>query len=241
MRITTVYDNEALDPTLTSAWSFACLVGDDLLFDTGGDGRRLLSNMERMGIDPMSIKMVVLSHSHGDHTGGLSGLLDAGARLTVYVLHSFPRRFKADVRSLTSLVEVEEPVETQPGIHTTGEIGSRPAEQALAVETTEGSIIVTGCARPGIVEMVRRVKGSVVEVALVMGGFHPGNASRRQVERIIADFRNLGVRRVAPCHCTSDRAVRTFAEAYGSDFVQVGVGRVITIGSEERSEQEGGD
>jgi 7,8-dihydropterin-6-yl-methyl-4-(beta-D-ribofuranosyl)aminobenzene 5'-phosphate synthase len=74
-----------------------------------------------------------------------------------------------------------------------------------------------------------------------MGGLHLGNASRRHVERIIADFRNLGVRRVAPCHCTGDRALHMFAEAYGSDFVQVGVGRVITIGAEERSEQKGGD
>jgi 7,8-dihydropterin-6-yl-methyl-4-(beta-D-ribofuranosyl)aminobenzene 5'-phosphate synthase len=236
MRIKAVYDNKTLEPTLASAWGFACLVGDDLLFDTGGDAGRLLSNMESMGIDPARIRTVVLSHAHGDHTGGLSGLLDAGARPTVYVPHSFPRRFKVDVRSLTTLVEVEGPVEIRPGIHTTGEVGSRLVEQALAVETAEGSIVVTGCAHPGIVEMVRRAKGSVGEVALVMGGFHLGNASRQQVERIIADFRKLGVRRVAPCHCTGDRAIQVFAEEYGDDFVKVGVGRVIAIGSGEGAE-----
>jgi 7,8-dihydropterin-6-yl-methyl-4-(beta-D-ribofuranosyl)aminobenzene 5'-phosphate synthase len=233
MRITTVYDNEALDPTLASAWGFACLVGDDLLFDTGGDGRRLLSNMERMGIDPTSIEMVILSHSHGDHTGGLGGLLSTGVRPTVYVPRSFPRRFKADVRALTALVEADGPVEIRPGIHTTGEVGSRPVEQALAVETASGLVVVTGCAHPGIVEMVRRAKESVGgEVALVLGGFHLGSTRRRQVKRIIADFRDLGVRQVAPCHCTGDRAIRTFAEEYGDDFVKVGVGRVITVGSQ---------
>jgi 7,8-dihydropterin-6-yl-methyl-4-(beta-D-ribofuranosyl)aminobenzene 5'-phosphate synthase len=237
VRFTTVYDNETLDPNLASAWGFACLVGDGLLFDTGGDARRLLSNMEKMGIDPMGIRTVVLSHAHGDHTGGLSGLLDAGARPTVYVPRSFPRRFKADVRSLTALVEVEGPVEIRPGIHTTGEVGSRPVEQALAVETTSGMVVVTGCAHPGVVELVRRAKESVGGgVALVLGGFHLGSASRRQVERIIADFRDLGVQQVAPCHCTGDRAMRTFAEEYGDDFTNVGVGRVITVGSEEQSE-----
>jgi len=40
------------------------------MFDTGGDGRRLLSHMEIMGKDPEKIQMVFLSHSHGDHTGG---------------------------------------------------------------------------------------------------------------------------------------------------------------------------
>jgi 7,8-dihydropterin-6-yl-methyl-4-(beta-D-ribofuranosyl)aminobenzene 5'-phosphate synthase len=45
MRITTVYDNKALHLNLASAWGFACVVDDDVLFDTGGDGRRLLSNV----------------------------------------------------------------------------------------------------------------------------------------------------------------------------------------------------
>jgi 7,8-dihydropterin-6-yl-methyl-4-(beta-D-ribofuranosyl)aminobenzene 5'-phosphate synthase len=238
VKITVVYDNKTLDPNLASAWGFACLVDDDLLFDTGGDAGRLLSNIERMGIDPMEIRIVVLSHAHGDHTGGLGGLLSAGVRPTVYALRSFPRRFKADVRSLTTLVEVAGPVEIRPGVHTTGEVGSHLVEQALAVETAYGLIVVTGCAHPGVVKMVRRAKESVgggmaADVSIVIGGFHLGSASRRQIGRIIADFRDLRVRKVAPCHCTGDRAMRMFAEEYGSDFVRVGVGRVITVGSEE--------
>ncbi|MEA3459650.1 MAG: MBL fold metallo-hydrolase, partial [Chloroflexota bacterium] len=60
MRFAIVYDNRTLDPNLSPAWGFSCLVGDDLLFDTGGDGHRLLSNMEKMGIDAKGIKTVVL-------------------------------------------------------------------------------------------------------------------------------------------------------------------------------------
>ena len=234
MRFTTVYDNETLDPNVASAWGSACLVGNDLLFDTGGDGRRLLSNMEKMGIDPVGIGTVVLSHAHGDHTGGLARLLSTGARPMVYVPRTFPRRLKANVRSLTMLVEVVEPVEILPGIHTTGKVGSRIVEQALAVETADGTVVITGCAHPGVVEMVRRAKGSAGgEVALVMGGFHLGSASKRRVEHIIADFRDLGVRKVAPCHCTGDRAMRMFAEEYEGDFVKVGVGGVVTVNSGE--------
>jgi 7,8-dihydropterin-6-yl-methyl-4-(beta-D-ribofuranosyl)aminobenzene 5'-phosphate synthase len=210
MRFTIVYDNETLDPTLASAWGFACLVGDDLLFDTGGDASRLLANMEKMGIDPLGIGTVVLSHAHGDHTGGLGGLLNTGVRPTVYVPRSFSQRFKAEVRL---------------------------AEQARAVETASGMVIVTGCAHPGVVKLVRRAKESVSgEVALVMGGFHLGSVRRRRVERIIADFRDLGVQQAAPCHCTGNRATHAFAEEYGDDFVKVGAGLVLTIGSEEQSE-----
>ena len=231
MKITIVYDNRTLDPNLASAWGFSCLMDDDLLFDTGGDSERLLSNMAKMGIDPAGITTVVLSHAHGDHTGGLGGLLETGVHPTVYVPRSFPARFKADVRSLTTLVEVHGPVEIRPGIHTTGEVGRGLIEQALAVETGDGLVVVTGCAHPGVVKMVRRAKESVGgKVYLVMGGFHLGGTSQRRVKAIIADFRQLGVQRVAPCHCTGDRAIRLFAEEYGPDFIKAGVGLALNIG-----------
>jgi len=231
MRITIVYDNKTLDPNLTSGWGFSCLVDDDLLFDTGADGRTLLSNMARMGIDPARIGMVVLSHAHGDHTGGLGELLGTGVRPTVYVPHSFPTRFKEDVRSLTTLVEVQGPVEIQPGIYTTGQVGRGLVEQALTLETEYGLVVITGCAHPGVVKMVRSAKDSFGgKVYLVMGGFHLGGRSQRRVKGIIADFRQLGVQKVVPCHCTGDQAIGLFAEEYGDDFIKAGVGLALDIG-----------
>jgi 7,8-dihydropterin-6-yl-methyl-4-(beta-D-ribofuranosyl)aminobenzene 5'-phosphate synthase len=231
MKFIIVYDNRTLDTNLTSGWGFSCLVSDDLLFDTGGDGRTLLSNMTKMGIDPAGIRTVVLSHAHGDHTGGLGALLGTGVRPAVYVPRSFPARFKADVHSLTTLVEVHGPAEIRPSIYTTGEVGRGLVEQALAVETGDGLVVVTGCAHPGVVKMVRRAKESTGgEVYLVMGGFHLGGTSQRQVKAVIADFRQLGVQRAAPCHCTGDRSIRVFAEEYGGDFIEAGVGMVLHIG-----------
>ncbi|HEY67760.1 MAG TPA: MBL fold metallo-hydrolase, partial [Thermoflexia bacterium] len=161
---------------------------------------------------------------------GLGSLLGTGVRPTVYVPRSFPSRFKADVRSLTRLVEVHEPLEIRPGIHTTGEVGRGLAEQALAVETEKGLVVITGCAHPGVVEMVRHARQiGEGEVYLVLGGFHLGGVSGRRVERIIADFRRLGVQKVAPCHCTGDRAIEIFAEEYGEDFIRVGVGMVLDV------------
>jgi len=202
-----------------------------LLFDTGADGRALLANMGHLGIDPATIEVVVLSHPHGDHTGGLKALLATGVQPTVYVPRSFPRRFKRSVRSLTRLVEVHGPAEIRPGVRTTGEVGRGIVEQALAVDTAEGMVVVTGCAHPGVVQMVQRAREGVGgEVALVMGGFHLGGAGGDQVERIIAELRRLGVQRVAPCHCTGDRAMHIFSDAFGADYLSAGVGKVIHIG-----------
>ncbi len=242
---TIVYDNNAYDMALRTDWGFACVVETGevtVLFDTGGDGTILLDNMEKLGFDPQAVDVVVLSHIHGDHTGGLRGLLDTGARPVVYVPASFPASFKDDVRSLTDLVEVTDPVEVLPGVHTTGEVGSRIVEQALVVETGAGLVVVTGCAHPGVAEMVRRSTSLTAgrsksavggEVRLVMGGFHLGDAGRTQIEAIIADFRELGVQQVAPCHCTGDLARQMFAEAYGDDCTLPGVGYVFVVGQAE--------
>jgi 7,8-dihydropterin-6-yl-methyl-4-(beta-D-ribofuranosyl)aminobenzene 5'-phosphate synthase len=209
-----------------------------VLFDTGDNGAILLDNMEALGFDPQMVDVVVLSHAHHDHTGGLSALLDTGATPTVYVPASFSASFKNGVRAKTNLVEITDPVEIVPGVHTTGEVGSGTTEQALVVQTDEGLVVITGCAHPGVVEMVRRAKESVegigaADVFLVMGGFHLGSAGRGQIEGIIADFRDLGVQGVAPCHCTGDRARQMFAEEYGDRCTLAGVGQVFLVGGAE--------
>lgn len=232
--LTVVYDNNPYDPALQTAWGFACWVETPegvVLFDTGGDGRTLLGNLAQLGLDPQQVDVVVLSHTHRDHTGGLAALLDTGVGPTVYVPAAFPAAFKADVRAHTNLVEVTDPAEILPGIYTTGQVGSGIVEQALVVETGEGWVVVTGCAHPGIVEMVRRAKELTGgKIHLVLGGFHLGGASEEEIAGIIEAFRQVGVEKAAPCHCTGDRAIRALAEEYGDDFIKAGVGTILEIG-----------
>ena len=246
LTITIVYDNNAYDPRLRTAWGFSCLIeyrGQVILFDTGGDSPTLLANMAMLGIDPSEIEAVVLSHIHGDHTGGLSGLLPmAGDGLTVFVPQSFPARFKEAVRTRAQLVEVPvlsaverlESREIGEEVYTTGELGTGIIEQSLVVRTDEGLVVVTGCAHPGVVEIVRKAMAlSGDGVYLVLGGFHLGGKSRREIEGIISEFRRLGVQKVAPCHCTGEQAKRMFRQEYGGDFIQAGAGKVIRVPSPE--------
>ena len=69
------------------------------------------------------------------------------------------------------------------------------------------------------------------DIYLVLGGFHLGNASASQVNEIIKEFDRIGVKYVAPCHCTGEQAISIFRNAFGEDFIQVGVGKVIEIES----------
>ena len=234
LRITIVYDNTAFDPNLRSAWGFAALIeyqGQTLLFDTGADGPTLLGNMAHLDIDPTHIEKVLLSHIHADHTGGLMGLAQAGARPTVYVPPAFPDSFKQQVSALTELVEVEPGQAVAEGMYTTGELhGGGIAEQALVIPTDVGLVVITGCAHPGIVRIVREAQALFdAPVHLVLGGFHLGGHSAAQVEGILAEFRALDVARVSPMHCTGESAIAMFAETYGDDYTQGGAGQVIVV------------
>jgi len=46
----------------------------EILFDTGPSPNVLRYNAERLGINLSRIDIVVLSHEHGDHIGGLQAL-----------------------------------------------------------------------------------------------------------------------------------------------------------------------
>jgi len=197
-----------------------------ILFDTGGDGPTLLGNMAALGIDPGQIDVVVLSHIHGDHTGGLNALLNVDSHKVLYVPRSFPPDFKERVGQRTKVIEVSEPVMIADHVRTTGEMGAAIIEQSLLIETSQGLVVLTGCAHPGIVEIVRHAK-TLGDVYMVMGGFHLLDRDTSEVEAIIAALKQLGVRKVAPSHCTGDGATHLFKQAFGAECLPVGVGAVI--------------
>jgi len=55
-------------------WGYSALVEigqKKILFDTGRYPETVLNNAQRLGIDLSEVEDVVLSHNHGDHTGGV--------------------------------------------------------------------------------------------------------------------------------------------------------------------------
>ena len=235
MNITVVFDNYVIDNRLTPGWGFSCLVelpGKNVLFDTGGDGPILLDNMSRLQIDPQKIDAVVLSHIHNDHTGGLAVFLEHNKTATVYLLRSFPDSFKDEVKSSGAKVEeVYEAKELLPGVYTTGELDKGIKEQSLVVKSGEGLVIITGCAHPGVVEIIQKAKAMLPgeKVYLVTGGFHLRDLSRGNNMSVIDAFRRLGVAKAAPSHCSGDETRRLFKEQYGDSYINSGAGKIITL------------
>jgi 7,8-dihydropterin-6-yl-methyl-4-(beta-D-ribofuranosyl)aminobenzene 5'-phosphate synthase len=229
VRLTIVYDNSPYDERLQTAWGFACHINADgvsILFDTGGDHCMLLDNMAKLNIDVREIEIIVLSHIHGDHVGGLFGVLELNNQVKVYLPASFPDDFKRRVESYgCEVVEVKDALKICNGVATTGELGATIKEQSLIVSTVKGLVIVAGCAHPGVANIVEKAKELTgMEVHIVLGGFHLSGESENMISSIIERFRELRVVKVAPCHCSGDRAKALFKEEFGEDYMEVGVG-----------------
>ncbi len=53
--------------------------------------------------------------------------------------------------------------------------------------------------------------------------------SEEQIKTIIDSFKSMGVRYCGASHCTGDKAMAAFREAYGDHFIELGAGRTITL------------
>jgi 7,8-dihydropterin-6-yl-methyl-4-(beta-D-ribofuranosyl)aminobenzene 5'-phosphate synthase len=202
MKITVIYDNSLSREGLTIGWGFSCLIetGDTppLLFDTGNDGVALLYNMEQLGITPENIKTVVISHAHGDHTGGLSDVLEINKHAEIYI----PASSAAEIPG-RKVTLVSKPLQISEHVFSTGEL--KGIEQSLLLKTRKGVIVVAGCSHPGVGTIINAASchGAVYGIIGGLHGFH--------------DFDRLdGLSLVCPCHCTQYKSElrRLFPDQY---------------------------
>lgn len=231
-KITILYNNYVYKTGCTSDWGFSCIIdlnGKSLLFDTGTKEKIFFHNVDELCVDLSRVDKVIVSHNHGDHTGSLMGFLKKNNKVRVYMPYSTSSNFLEKIRNTgAKVLNEKDPVDMGNGYYLTGELGKEIGEQSLILDTPKGLVVVTGCSHPGIVDIVKRAKEiGKKDIYLVVGGFHLMRHSESAVKEIIQEFRNLGVQKVSATHCTGDKAIELFREAYGNDYVAAGVGKVF--------------
>lgn len=230
MRLVIVFDNYKVDPCCEAAWGFSCFLPEKrLLFDTGSSGSVLTHNMACLGITPEDLDLILLSHFHWDHTGGLFDLLSQDPKKRVILHSAFSSHFAREALRLGASVEwIDEAREIAPGVFTTGRLEGPVPEAGLVVRGEQGLALITGCAHPGILNMARAAVSLFGQpLVLVLGGFHLLNQSKKVILQIIEGLKQLGVRYVAPSHCTGDKARAIFADLYEDGFISIGAGKVL--------------
>ena len=213
MKITVIYDNETLKEGLRPDWGFACLIESEgiprILFDTGTNGPLLLHNMSRLGIDPATIGIIVISHDHFDHTGGLSDILEKNKDAELYVPTSFSQNTFG--RNVT---RVKESMPICDRVYTTGELMG--IEQSLVLETGTGLLLVVGCSHPGVGDIIDAAS-RYGKVNGIIGGFHE-----------FRDFDRLkGLSLICPCHCTQHTA--DIRHLFPEQCMKCGAGLVLEL------------
>ncbi|MEA1994026.1 MAG: MBL fold metallo-hydrolase [Euryarchaeota archaeon] len=212
MKATIIYDNTAYKKGLRADWGFSCVIEvkdtPTVLFDTGANGMILLNNMRELGIDPFSIGKIVISHAHGDHTGGLSEFLTINRDVTLYVPPSFSPPEAREV------ITVKEPLKIDEDIYSTGELSG--VEQSLVVKTKKGLAVIVGCSHPGI-GIILDAASAYGNLYALIGGFH--------------GFRNFSLLEnlelICPTHCT--KYTSQIRHEYPERCIEGGVGQVIEI------------
>lgn len=236
MKLTVIYDNEA-KKGLHGGWGFSCLIETmehNILFDTGWDGHVLLENMEKLGFSLEDIDILVLSHQHWDHSGGVPTFLNSRSDVDVYVPASFSDHLKREIstrrkRPENSILHSETGISKSPrlheistareicnGVYTTGELGKEIKEQSLVLDSGKGLYVITGCAHPGLSAILSAASlfGKVVGI---IGGLHD---SREY---------NLfkGMQLIGAGHCTAHKD--EIRKKYPDAFVDIFAGYSISI------------
>ncbi len=234
IRIKILYDNYPAEEDFITGWGFSCLIQiphQNILFDTGGDSHILLYNFNKAKIDPKIINKIVISHYHGDHTGGLNGLFSLLEKFELY-MGNFSYEYLSSSLSQNIKVQLikDKPLEIYSGILSTEELGSYIKEISLILRTEKGFILITGCAHPGIINILQRA----IEIAqdkpfMILGGLHLLSKNKSEIKNIIEFFKSCKLRYIAASHCTGDKAREMFREAFKENFINAGVGKEIIL------------
>jgi 7,8-dihydropterin-6-yl-methyl-4-(beta-D-ribofuranosyl)aminobenzene 5'-phosphate synthase len=135
-----------------------------------------------------------------------------------------------------NFIPVEELTSVKDDIFITGEIEGKYnevflPEQALFIKRKNGITVITGCAHPGIIKIIQKIKENFPEIKIkfVLGGFHLMNKDVREVELIVEKFREFGIEEVGPTHCSGSEAQTIFRKSYKDKYIQVAAGKAFNI------------
>lgn len=212
MKVTIIYDNTAFEKNLKSDWGFSALIEIEniptILFDTGGSGKVLLSNMKQLNIDPKKVDEVFISHAHFDHTGGLSAFLSENNQVKVWSPPSF-----RGVKNAKKVVKIDKPLKLHENVYSTGELEN--IEQSLCVKTKKGIIVIAGCSHPNM-NNILKTASQFGELYGIIGGLHGTKPE---------SLKNLDF--ICATHCTKHK--KEIQRLYPDQYVEGGAGKILEI------------
>lgn len=229
-----IYNNTGRSQHLKTAWGLSVWIetkNGAILFDTGGKGSILMENIQNLDIDITRLNAVVISHRHWDHKNGLKTVLEkTNYKPAVFVVENDLDEFRKNFPE-ANIMNVKEPTEIDTGCWSTGQLNQSASgdgidEQSLILVQNDATVVLTGCSHPGIVNIVKETRKIFPSksIELVAGGFHLLQKKEHEIKQIAEELFALDVNRIAPSHCTGDKAIEYFRKTWGNRFIDFNIG-----------------
>jgi len=133
-------------------------------------------------------------------------------------------------KSGAALFSEEDSVQICVNCYLTGELGSSIKEQSLIIDTKNGTVVITGCSHPGIVNIVKRAKELLdKDVYMVFGGFHLMNHSNEMIAGIICFVGAMIALGIALHLIMVDQSFEARLRAFGFGIMSLITGILILV------------
>lgn len=234
VNLTTIYDNYECCSGFKTDWGYGCIVDHPsarICYDTGTEPEILEANLKIASISPDSIDIIVISHKHDDHKGAAPWLAKKNPNAKIYIPKTWNNAIESKFSKETSNVHVlESNFLTPEGFYIIVTENLWIRELTLAIKTSEGALVITGCSHTGIDHIAQKVQETTnSQIKIIFGGFHLLNSSKRSILNIIKELKDMNLKSIAPCHCTGDQAMQIIKEEFGANFLYNGVGANFTF------------
>src|SRR6266581_4979707 len=131
---------------------------------------------------------------------------------------------------------IDKTTEIAPGITLIALVSDAPGtkelkELSLAVNTSEGMVLVVGCSHPGIERIVEAAAAINPKIHIIAGGFHLVVAPDDVVAKAVTALKDtFKVESIAPGHCTGEPTFAALKKAFGDRYLYAGVGTSLPLG-----------
>lgn len=103
---------------------------------------------------------------------------------------------------------------------------------SIIVKSSGGLVVILGCAHRGMINTLNHARHltGINEIELVMGGSHLIGSSEERIWQTIAALKEMDVKKIGLCHCTSLPVEAVLAQEFGDRFFFNSTGSRVEVG-----------